>query len=503
MAAVDRVIRFDRGETVETRFNHPVDGSDHVRLVRLVPEHDSDGALVSVLGIGHDITDIVRHRETLERIARTDALTGVANRQLLYERAGDLFVDARARKVGVGLMLLDLDGFKHVNDRLGHRAGDDLLRIVSQRLAGCLRERDLLVRLGGDEFVIAVNGVHERDDLSRLADRVRLSLAEINADGGARFARVDASIGIAMFPHDGASVDVLLARADVAMYEAKRTGRGRVEHFRPELAVGMERRAAIEEALEACDFTAAEVPGFEIHLQPVFRLADPPVLVGAEALARWSHPSLGVVAPSEFIPVAEESGRIVQLGRWALQRSAQIAAWCNAGRATPLRVGVNVSTRQFALDDVVVATDEALERSGCDPAWLLLEITESLLLEDSASVRGTLDALRERGVGIAIDDFGMGYSALHYLSRFPVDDLKIDRAFTAGIGQGARRTELVRAFVALADALGLDVIAEGIETAEQVRFLQEIGCGQGQGYLLARPMPLDAFEEFDRAPVGG
>jgi EAL domain-containing protein (putative c-di-GMP-specific phosphodiesterase class I) len=162
-----------------------------------------------------------------------------------------------------------------------------------------------------------------------------------------------------------------------------------------------------------------------------------------------------------------------------------------------------VSTRQFALDDVVVATDEALERSGCDPAWLLLEITESLLLEDSASVRGTLDALRERGVGIAIDDFGMGYSALHYLSRFPVDDLKIDRAFTAGIGQGARRTELVRAFVALADALGLDVIAEGIETAEQVRFLQEIGCGQGQGYLLARPMPLDAFEEFDRAPVGG
>lgn len=498
-AAVERVIRFDHVETVETRFTHPMDGREHVHLVRLVPEHDDEGRLVSVLGIGHDISDIVRQRETLEHMARTDALTGVANRQLLYERAGDLFVDARARRVGVGLMLLDLDGFKHVNDRLGHRAGDDLLRMVSQRLQGCLRERDLLVRLGGDEFVIVVTGVHDRNDLSKLADRVRISLAEITAAGGSRFARVDASIGVAMFPHDGATMDVLLARADVAMYEAKRNGRGRMEHFRPELAVAMERRAAIEQELAACDFDAGSPAGFDIHLQPIFRLDDPPVVVAAEALARWTHPALGVVTPAEFIPVAEESGRIVQLGRWALQRSAEMAARCNAGRPTPLIVGVNVSTRQFALDDVVAATDEALALAGCDPSWLLIEITESLLLEDSMSVRNTLDALRERGVAIAIDDFGMGYSALHYLSRFPVDDLKIDRAFTAGIGEGARRTELVRAFVALAGALDLDVIAEGIETDDQLRFLQEIGCAHGQGYLLASPMPIGEFETFDRS----
>lgn len=502
-AAVERVIRFDRGETVETRFTHPLDGQEQVHLVRLVPEHDDDGRLVSVLGIGRDITDMVRQRETLERMARTDALTGVANRQLLYERAPDIFAEASTRGTGVGLMLLDLDGFKNVNDRLGHRAGDDLLRIVSQRLAGCLRERDLLVRLGGDEFVIVVTGVGRRDDLSALADRVRLALAEITAGDGARFARVDASIGIAIHPDDGTSMDVLLARADLAMYQAKRNGRGRVEHFRPELAVAIERRAAIEQALVACEFHDGTPAGFEIHLQPIFRLDDPPVVVAAEALARWTHPALGVVSPAEFIPVAEECGRIAQFGRWVLQRSAEMAVRCNLGRPTPLRIGVNVSTRQFALDDVVAAMDEALELAGCDPAWLLIEITESLLLEDSTAVRCTLDTLGKRGVAIAIDDFGMGYSALHYLSRFPVDDLKIDRAFTAGIGDGVRRTELVRAFVALAGALDLDVIAEGIETDEQLRFLQEIGCAHGQGYLLARPMPIGAFEAFDRAHRAG
>ena len=494
-AAVDRVLRTGEGETVETRFNHPADGVEHVHLVRLVPEHGLDGALVSVLGVGRDITDLVRQREDLEHMARTDALTGCANRQLLYERSTDLFTDASVRDVGLGLMLLDLDGFKNINDRLGHRAGDDLLRIVSQRLGACLRDRDLLVRLGGDEFVIVVSHVHARDDLTALAHRVRLALAEITAADGAHFARVDASIGIALYPDDGLTMDVLLARADLAMYQAKRNGRGRVEHFRPELAAAMERRAAIEQTLMTGDFGS----GFDLHLQPVFRLAEPMTVVGAEALARWTHPVLGGVAPDEFIPVAEECGRIVQLGRWALRRAAEAAVRLNRDRPAPLHVAVNVSTRQFALDDVVAALQEAIAVTGCDPAWLTVEITESLLLDDSASVHTTLEALRGHGVAIAIDDFGMGYSALHYLSRFPVDDIKIDRAFVAGIGDGARRTELVRAFVALADALALDVVAEGIETEEQLGFLRRIGCRHGQGYLLGRPMPIDDFVAFERA----
>jgi diguanylate cyclase (GGDEF)-like protein/PAS domain S-box-containing protein len=489
-AVVHDVIEHGRPRSVEEPVDDPQLGQ-RVHHVKVVPERDRTGTLVSVLGIGRDVTDIVRHRDELRRLARTDALTGIPNRQVLYERVPALLDRAQREGTPVALLLLDLDGFKHVNDRFGHRAGDDLIRAAAARLATCIREDDLLVRLGGDEFVLVIADVRSEGHVDRVADRARLSLSEISALDGLRVARVDASVGVAMFPRDGMSVDELLARADMAMYEAKRNGRARVEYFRAELTAALDRRRAIEHALLQADFDAE----LHVHVQPVFRLDDERLITGGEVLARWHHPQFGALAPSEFIPLAEESGRIVDLGRWVMRRAAELAVDCNTARrdGPPISLGVNVSTRQFALDDVAAAVLAACTATGCDPRWLVVELTESLLLEDSASVQGSLAALRALGVEVAIDDFGMGYSALHYLARFPVDHLKIDRSFVAGIGSSDRRSELVRAFVALADALGLSPIAEGIETPEQLAFLRELGCPSGQGYLLGRPVPSSEF----------
>ncbi len=489
-ATVRQIVRSGCPATIEQRVIDPaVRPDERVHEVRLVPELDQHGRVVSVLGLGRDITDVVRHRVELQRLARTDALTGIANRQALYEDAPAMLERSRAAGRRVGMMLMDLDGFKHVNDRFGHRTGDELLRAVGQRLQSCIRDDDLLVRLGGDEFVLVIPDITDPAQMDELADRVRLSLTELSALDDLRVARVDASIGLVLHPDDGATVDVLLANADMAMYQAKRNGRGRVEHFRTDLLSALERRRTIEQSLLECRF----ISGFELHLQPVFALDGSNTIVGAEALARWDHPELGPLSPAEFIPLAEECGRIVELGRWALLRAAELALRFNRGRAEPLRVAVNVSTRQFALDDVAAAVRAAVSATGCQPAWLTIEITESLLLDDSFSVQRALDAVRAIGVRVAIDDFGMGYSALHYLARFPVDHLKIDRSFVAGIGADDRRTELVRAFMALAQALGLSPIAEGIETVEQLEFLRSVGCRLGQGYLLSRPLPPDDF----------
>jgi diguanylate cyclase (GGDEF)-like protein/PAS domain S-box-containing protein len=486
--AVRGVIADGIPTTVELHLNDTITVGGQVHEVRLVPERDDTGAVVSVLGVGRDVTGVVRHREELERLARTDVLTGIHNRQVLYDQVPGLLEAARVTGRYVGLMLLDLDGFKHVNDRLGHRAGDQLLRAVTERLRVCVRDDDLLVRLGGDEFVV-VSTVRARADIDALADRVRIALGEVSTVDDRRFSRIDASVGVVLFPDDGATVDDLLAHADMAMYQAKRNGRGRVEHFRSELSAALDRRRSIERALVEGDIERS----FDLYLQPVYTLGGTPRIVAAEALARWMHPELGAVSPNEFIPIAEECGRIVQLGRWALRRAAELAVVCERAAGRPILIGVNVSTLQFALDDVAAVALDAAETAGCPPTSLGIEITESLLLDDSAAVHGTLGRLRTAGIGVAIDDFGMGYSALHYLARFPVDHLKIDRSFVQGIGTSDRRTELVRAFVALARALDLAPIAEGIETREQLDFLRELGCGMGQGFLFSRPLPVHEF----------
>lgn len=492
-AAIDRVIAGAESELFEQRFVDRRDGLEHIQQVLCVPERDAKGSLVSVLGVGRDITESVRSRETLERIAHTDLLTGVPNSQALFDQ-GPAMLSAAQRTGGrVGVLLLDLDGFRAVNDTVGHAGGDAVLRAVAERVVSRLRPGDLFVRLGGDEFVIVATDIADDGCLQAVAEEVLDSLTTMSTLPVGRGTRIGASIGVAVFPQDGTTIEALVSHADTAMYQAKRSGRGRVEYFHKELGIALQRKAAIERALQAPDLADELV----LHLQPVFHFGPQPTLAGAEALVRWRHATLGNLMPDEFIPIAEETGAIVVIGRWVLQEATAIAARWNRGRSpalAPLTLAVNFSTRQFALDDLVVAVAEALAANGCDARWLIAEITEGLLLEDSDEIQATLRHLRESGVRIAVDDFGTGYSALHYLTRFPLDMLKIDRRFIQGVGVAAGNDELVKALVALAGALGLDVVAEGIETSEQLGFLMAQKCDLVQGFLLGRPVPVDSFE---------
>jgi EAL domain-containing protein (putative c-di-GMP-specific phosphodiesterase class I) len=325
--------------------------------------------------------------------------------------------------------------------------------------------------------------------VAAIAAKVHASLSQPFALAR-REVRVTASIGVAVYPHDGAGLEELLAHADSAMYHAKRQGRGRTEYYRAELSEAVQRRLLIEESMR----DACSGEGLILHFQPQVSLQHPDSPVGAEALLRWRHPTLGMLTPDAFIQLAEETGMIVPMGRWVLESAARAAVRWNTELPQPLCISVNVSTRQFMLDNLPDVVDEVLGRTGCDPRWLSIEITESALLEDSKPVQQALEAFRVRGMQVAIDDFGTGYSALNYLGRFHVDCMKIDKSFVQAIGRSNRDGELVKAFVAMASALNLSTVAEGIETDEQAAFLLANGCGHAQGYRFGRPMPEAQFE---------
>ncbi|MFN8121337.1 MAG: EAL domain-containing protein [Thermoleophilia bacterium] len=470
------------------------DGRMEYHQIRIVPERDEAGRVVSVIGVGRDITEKMRHMEIVESLLHTDPLTRLFNRQALHERAPTLLAAAARRGQQVAVMLLDLDHFKAVNDGMGHSAGDVLLRQVADRVAGRLRPDDLLVRLGGDEFVVVAPHVGDPREVAAIVGRLQRAIAEpMTIDG--REMRVSASIGVAVFPGDGAGLEELLAHADSAMYHAKHNGRGRSEYYRSELSDAVHRRLELQEAMRE----ASTGTGLELFFQPQVRLDDPGRVVGAEALLRWHHPTLGLIAPDQFIGLAEETGMIAPMGRWVLETTA--VRW-NRDRREPLTIAVNVSTRQFTLDELIGTVDEVLRTTGCDPRWLGFEITESALIEDSAVVQRTLEDLRARGISVAVDDFGTGYSALNYLVRFPLDHMKIDKSFVQGIGRGERDDELVKAFIAMASALHLGTVAEGIETPGQAAFLLAHGCRVAQGYLYGRPVPVGEFERLHLPPAG-
>ncbi|MFN8121336.1 MAG: EAL domain-containing protein [Thermoleophilia bacterium] len=497
--AVLRVAGTGRTEDLELRF--PVDGVQHIHHVHLIPERDESGWIRSVLGIGRDITERMAHLELIESLLRTDSLTRLANRQALQERAPGVLAGVLRRGGQAAVMLLDLDQFKAVNDGMGHSAGDELLRGAAERLRGALRADDLLARLGGDEFVVVAPDITGTADIAAIAEHLHGALCDPLPAGG-RSVRVTASIGVAVFPGDGDGLEDLLAHADSAMYHAKRNGRGGTEYYRSELGDEVHRRLLLEESLRL----ASAGEGLELYFQPIVSLDDPFRVEGAEALLRWNHPTLGLLSPDAFIAAAEETGSIVPMGRWVLAEAARAAVRWNRGRDEPLRIAVNVSTRQFTLDDVVGVVDAVLEETACEPSWLSVEITESALLEDSRMVHAALEAFRDRGMRVAIDDFGTGYSALNYLVRFPMDCLKIDRSFVQGIGRSERDDELVKAFIAMATALNLSTVAEGIETGEQAVFLRAHGCESGQGYRFGRPMPAARFAREVlgiTAPVNG
>lgn len=486
---IEGVLATGEPQCAELRLLLP-DGRDDLWFdVRVCPELDDTGHVQSVFAIGRDVTESVQLREKIHTQAFTDPLTRLANRQAFYERAPALIAEAKRRGSRLGIMILDVDRFKEVNDSMGHSAGDQLLCDVSQRLGRCVRSSDLLVRLGGDEFAIVTSGVDESFDLAVVATRICNTLAPPLPIGD-RPVFVTASIGIAVFPEDGSNLEQLLSHADVAMYHAKRSGRNRFEFHRPEFTAQAQRRLALKEALRETQHGA----GLELHYQPTVRLADG-ALVGAEALLRWHHPELGLIAPDDFIPIAEDTGLIVPIGRWVLQVAAETAARWNRGRRTPLRLAVNVSTKQFVHDDLLGTIRDTLDRTGCSPDWLEIEVTESLLLEDDEQVRQTLHALTGLGVSIAIDDFGTGYSALSYLTKFDVNCLKIDRQFVRDIEHDQRQRELLKAFIAIAKALDMAVVGEGVETAAQAHFLLTQDCHLAQGYLFSAPLPAECFED--------
>jgi diguanylate cyclase (GGDEF)-like protein len=386
-----------------------------------------------------------------------------------------------ARREGqrTAVLLLDLDDFKGVNDALGHPAGDELLHGIAGRLGRVIRASDTLARLGGDEFAIVQAGVRDSADAVALARKV-LGALEAPFDLGGREVHAAASLGIALFPGDGADPDELLKNADLALYRAKGAGRGRHVFFEP----AMDAEARARERLGRELRRALGQGALLLHYQPQLALATGQV-TGVEALARWRHPEQGLVPPSEFIPVAEATGVINRLGAWVLREACrQAATWHRAGLG--LTVAVNVSPTQLRRPETLEMVDDALRASGLDPARLELEITEGVLTDGHAS-KLLLD-LAARGVRLAIDDFGTGYSSLAYLRRLPVQRIKIDRSFVRGIGRDAGDEAVVRAIVTLGHTLGKEVVAEGVEAEAQLEFLRELGCEAVQGFLLGRPL---------------
>ena len=447
----------------------------------------------SIEGFVANVRDVTERKEfeaLLEHQALHDSLTGLANRQLTLDRAEQMLLRSRRSGDPVALCFIDLDNFKDTNDSLGHEAGDKLLCAVAVRFSQMLRAADTVGRLGGDEFVILTEGSSLADGPIFVAERIREALSEpFELEGYEGLPiTVTASVGIAT--GDRPSAQELLRDADVALYQAKAAGKDCCVLFEPEMQSAAVDRLALKSNL----YSALANDQFFLVYQPIFNL-DTMEVRGVEALLRWQHPTRGVIGPDEFIPVLEENGLILGVGRWVLdQACAQAARWHRMGH--PIKMSVNVSMRQLASADLVGDVDRALDASGLDPAALTIEVTESVLMRDADATVARLVRLKEVGVAIAIDDFGSGQSSLTYLRRFPIDELKIDRSFIAAIDGSHEAAALLHAMVQLGQTLGLAVVAEGIETCSQLDGLRSQRCDYGQGFIFARPQAPDALESL-------
>jgi diguanylate cyclase (GGDEF)-like protein/PAS domain S-box-containing protein len=431
-----------------------------------------------------DITERMALEEQLKHQAFHDPLTGLANRVLFGDRVSHALARRRRRARSLAVLFLDLDDFKDVNDAIGHSAGDELLREVSRRLERCLRPGDTAARLGGDEFGILLEELADADEAEAVAARVLEALAVPMSISDTEIL-VSASVGIALSTSRGDRAEELLRNADVAMYAAKNRGKGRFELYEPEMHAAAFRRLELVAEMRQ----ALQLGEIAVHYQPLVRLGDGAV-VGYEALARWNHPRLGLVGPGEFIPAAEETGQIMEIGEIVLGTGCrQAQAWreMTAGPIAP-SISVNVSARQFRAESLSDSVRTALTSSGLPPEALVLEVTESVLMDDSALSLRRLRELKRLGVRLAIDDFGTGYSSLSYLRRLPVDILKVDKSFIHEIEGGGEAFELVRMIVQMGNTLHLNVVAEGVETPAQAAALRQIGCDLAQGFHFARPM---------------
>ncbi|WP_305044004.1 putative bifunctional diguanylate cyclase/phosphodiesterase [Geoalkalibacter sp.] len=424
-----------------------------------------------------------RSEKTIEYMAFYDPLTGLANKRLFQDRLEQALPQARRAKRFPAVLFLDLDRFRNVNDTLGHAAGDQVLKEVGERLQLTLRKDDTVARLGGDEFLILLPNIRQAEDAAHVAEKLISGLrVPFEVDGFEL--HLAASIGIAIFPFDGENSDSLLRNADTALNRAKELGRNNYQFYLAEMNESSLNRLGMESQLRK----ALERGELRLHFQPQYEVSGAR-MVGLEALLRWEHPERGMVPPAEFIPLAEETGLIVPMGEWVLRQAcAQNRAWQAAGFA-PLRVAVNISARQFHQHDLARLVRDVLEETGLEPQWLELEITESLIMQDSQGAVQKLSQLRDLGVQIAIDDFGTGYSSLSYLKKFPIQTLKIDRSFVKDLGRNRDDAAIVDAVIALAHSLSMDVVAEGVETADQLGLLRGKKCNRVQGFFFHPPLP--------------
>jgi diguanylate cyclase (GGDEF)-like protein/PAS domain S-box-containing protein len=456
---------------------------------------DHKGVVTHYIGIFRDITATKRTEARLEQLAHYDPVTGLPNRILFVDRLRQAMARAARDGMQVAVMFLDLDGFKTVNDSLGHRAGDRLLAAVARRLAEKVRASDTLARLGGDEFTVVVPSVKTVREVAAVARKLVAALrTPFEIDGHELFTTT--SIGISLYPFDGADVDTLLRTADTAMYQAKKQGKNRYQFHSAKMQADALERLKLELALRR----AVEREELLVQFQPQVSPTDGS-MVGVEALVRWNHPERGLVQPCEFVPLAEETGLITPIGEWVLRRACQLGAEWAATRSRPLKVHVNVASPQFKKQDLVRTVRSALDDSGFDPRLLGLEITERALADDVDAAARSLNQLAEMGVEIALDDFGTGYSSFAYLKRFAIDCLKIPGVFVENIGKSADDEAIIRAIVAIAKSLGLRVVAEGVEDRLQLEFVTALGCDEIQGFLYSEPLsPLEIGEIETLAP---
>lgn len=451
-------------------------------LVRFTPEFDLQGNVDSVLAILHDMTELNIPRQQLFDLTYYDSLTGLPNRTLLSEHFHQSvgYSSRNGRKVCI--MLLDLDRFKAINDTMGHDAGDNLLYEIANRLKSQVRSYDTVARLGGDKFVILVSDMCNVDDVSSFAEKILQEISQPFVLQGCEVV-ITGSIGIALCPDDGDDDKELLKYAESAMYLAKRSGRQSFRFYSKELTRKTNLNLQIETELRH----ALRRNEMEVYFQPKVCFESCKVH-GSEALARWKSATLGVIPPSCFIPIAEETGQIIEIGNWVLRKACGVARELNTRNLPVHKIAVNLSVRQFLAGDLVASVRSILEETACQPEWIEFEITESLLLEDSKEVADILASFRSVGITLAVDDFGTGYSALSYLADFSIDTLKIDKSFVQSITTDQRRAELVKAILSIAHCLGLDVVAEGVETYEQVTFLKENNCQYAQGWYFSKPL---------------
>lgn len=474
------------GEVWDKRKN----GAIYPKWLSINAVYDPKGEVSHYVAIFSDISQQKETEEMLERLAFYDPLTALPNRTLFRDRLTHEIAVARRSDTPLALMFLDLDRFKWVNDTLGHSAGDKLLKVVSERLQSCVRKSDTVARLGGDEFTIILSRVTHPDLIHQIAQKIIDHIGEAIPIQG-KDVHVGVSIGIATFPADGNDIETLNRHADMAMYQAKGTGRNNYKFFSKELNDQAFARIAMEEGLHH----ALEHHEFVLHYQPKFALHNNH-LVGIEALVRWQHADGELVYPADFIPLAEETGLIIPISQWILKQACQqVVAWSDALKH-PIHLAVNLSMRQFLDHQLVHTISTTIIQSGIAPHQLELELTESMVAEHVSEAILTMQRLRDLGVNLAIDDFGTGYSSLAYLKQFPLTTLKIDRSFIHDLTIDSNDTAIVDAIIAMGEGLHLTVVAEGVETEAQLNYLRSSGCHIAQGYLLAPPMDANAMWHF-------